>query len=294
MKKYLLYRLKRKLLVGGIKNEIVKNNYIRYLNYNYLKKEYHSLIDNTNYESISKEETKKIWVCWFQGIDNAPDIVKINFNKLKETFPDYEVIMITEDNYKEFVNIPSFLIEKFKKGIISYAHFSDIIRIYLLCDIGGIWIDSTVYTTAKSIPHYLSNNKFFMFKEVCLDRSDTPLVVASNWFIKSNKNNPILLLVRDLLCQYWSDTNILIDYFIFHIFFSLATTKYQELWDSVPTYNNINPHVMQFELFNKYDSERFKYYETISDFHKLTYKFKKEDIKKNTNLAYIMGEYHEK
>ena len=192
------------------------------------------------------------------------------------------------------LDIPDFLIEKWKKGTISYAHFSDIIRVFLLCDIGGIWIDSTVYMSTNSVPKYLSDNKFFMFKEISLDRSAEPVVVASNWFIKSNKDNPILLLTRDLLCEYWHETDILFDYFIFHIFFALACKRYPDLWNNMSTYNNINPHIMQFELFNKFDKYRFLYYEKISDFHKLTFKFKEEDVPKDSNLAYLLEGFNEK
>ena len=292
MKKFIWYRLKRKLLVDGIKNEIVRDSYIRYLNYRYLNKRYHSLIANCNYDKMSDKDTKKIWVCWFQGLAEAPELVKMNYQRLKATFKDYEVIMITEDNFQDYVKIPDYLIDKWHQGIISYAHFSDIIRIYLLCDIGGIWIDSTVYTTAKTMPKYISDSKFFVFKEISLNRGDMPLVVSSNWFIKSHKNNPILLLTRDLLCAYWQDTDVLLDYFIFHIFLGIASRKYADIWNEVPTYNNINPHIMQFELTNKYDKERFAYYKSISDFHKLTYKFK--EVKKGSNLAYIMENKDEK
>ena len=44
MKKFIAYRLKRKLLVNNIKNEIVKNNYIRYLNSNYLYMHYKTFL----------------------------------------------------------------------------------------------------------------------------------------------------------------------------------------------------------------------------------------------------------
>ena len=294
MKKFIFYRLRRKLLVDGIKNEIVRDNYVRYLNYNYIYAQYKDFINNKTYGEISSKETKKIWVCWFQGLNNAPDIVKLNFNKLKTTFTDYEVIMITEDNYHEYVNIPKYIIDKFNDKIISYAHFSDILRVYLLCDIGGIWIDSTVLTTAKRMPDYIKSSKFFMFQEISLNRGDLPIVLGSSWFMKSNKDNPILLLTKDLLCLYWQNTNVLIDYFLVHLFISIAARKYHDLWNSMPIYNNINPHIMQFELFNKYDKDRFMYYKSISDFHKLTYKFKKEDIHNESNIAYILGDKYEK
>ena len=290
MTNHLLFRVKKKLLTMTIKNNIIKDSYKHNLTYNYLYKKNKSLIDSSHYDKMAVKETKKIWVCWFQGLDSAPDIVKTCFNRLKNNFSGYDIVLITEKNFKDYVQIPEFIIEKWKKGIISYTHFSDILRTFLLADVGGIWVDSTVYVTASSMPKYISDNPFFAFKEINLDRSDIPSVVASSWFIKSNKNNPILLLTKDLICEYWKKSSVLIDYYLFHLFFAMSCRKYNDIWDSVPTYNNVNPHVMQFELFNKYNKERFNYYAAISDFHKLTYKFHGKEITKDTNIGHILGD----
>lgn len=290
MKNEIIFRIIKKIKTYNISNNIIKETYKQYLSYKYLEKKYKKIIDNSHYKEMQKQETKIIWVCWFQGIENAPEIVKVCIERLKQTFINYEIIIITEENFKEYVKIPEYIIEMWKEGKIGYAHFSDILRLFLLCEIGGIWIDSTVYTTAKTMPNYLEQNPFFVFQEINLNRNDKQLVVASNWFIKSNAKNPILLLTRDLLCEYWKKTNVAIDYYIFHLFFKMATEKYPEIWKQVPIYNNVNPHIMQFELFEKYDKQRFAYYANISDFHKLTYKFKGNKIAKNSNVAHILGD----
>ena len=64
----------------------------------------------------------------------------------------------------------------------------------------------------------------------------------------------------------------MIDYYIYHLFFHLATEKYPELWKAVPRYSNIPPHVLQFELFEPYAEERFRQLTQMSDFHKLNWK----------------------
>lgn len=43
-----------------------------------------------------------------------------------------EIIVITKDNF------PNYIIEKFNKGNISIQQFSDIIRVYLMYNYGGI------------------------------------------------------------------------------------------------------------------------------------------------------------
>lgn len=288
MKNSFWFRMKRKITTLLIKNNIVKEAYKQDVAYKYLYKKYFKVINNHKYNDISNNDTKIIWVCWFQGLDNAPEIVKVCYEKLTNTFKDYKIILITDQNYSDYVNIPKYIVDKWKSGLINHTHFSDILRVFLLADNGGIWMDSTVYTTAKEIPSYISENPFFVYKNIKLDRSDEFPIVASSWLIKSNKNNPIMLLTKDLICEYWKESNVLIDYYLFHIFFAIASRKYYEMWENVPTYNNVNPHIMMFELFKDYDKKRFDFYKSISDFHKLTYKFKDSEITKKTNIYHIL------
>ena len=104
--------------------------------------------------------TNIIWVCWFQGEDQAPALVQKCIWNLKQFNQDeYTIKIVTLDNYKDFIDLPSYIEEKFKKGIISYTQLSDILRFTLLATHGGIWIDST-YLTLSSLPKYVTNHSF--------------------------------------------------------------------------------------------------------------------------------------
>lgn len=96
----------------------------------------------------------------------------------------------------------------------------------------------------------------------------------SNWFIVSDPHDPILTLVRDLHYAYWKDYDYLMHYFIFHMFFYVAANAYKEEWSSVPFISNQPPFAMHyaFSAGETYSEARMKYFESVSDFHKLTYK----------------------
>lgn len=91
----------------------------------------------------------KIWVCWWQGLDNAPEIVKTCVESIKRNSGKYEVLIITDENYKQYVKFPDWLEEKRKHGIISKTIYSDLLRLNLLSTYGGIWIDSTFFVREK-------------------------------------------------------------------------------------------------------------------------------------------------
>ena len=260
--------------------------------YRKLKRKYRKILINDkpiiNDERII-EESDKIWICWFQGIENAPELVKACYNSVLKNYKDKEIIVLTEENYKKYVDMPEHIIKKWEKGYITFAHFSDILRIELLSKYGGLWLDSTIFTTKRSELVFNENIELFVFKQVDLDRKNSLSVVASNWLIYANKNNNIINLTKKLLYYYWKDYNYAINYNIVHIFFKLATEVYKDEWKNVPTFNNISPHILQFELNDDFQEIRFNEIKNMSDFHKLNWRIKSEN--KNSFYNYIVDNY---
>lgn len=261
----------------------------QYKTYNKLYKKYEKLINDFSVDDVQKS-SDFVWICWLQGLDNAPELVRACVNSVKQNMPDKNVVIITNDNLNEYINLPSYIIEKHNSGIIPHAQFSDIIRIELLCRYGGLWVDSTVLCTSSQIPRYIFEEPLFVYKSFDLLKTNLIPTVASNWLIASKTNNPILLLTRKLLFQYWKDNNYLIDYYIFHIFFNMATKKYANEWENVPAFNNHSPHTLMFELGKKYSKERFEQIEKMSVFHKLERHTNYSD-KKGSMYEYIIKTY---
>lgn len=76
-----------------------------------------------------------------------PDIVKACYASTKRYANQHPVILITEQNYQEYATMPDYILQKVKKHEISLTHFSDMLRINLLKQHGGIWTDSTLLFT---------------------------------------------------------------------------------------------------------------------------------------------------
>lgn len=244
--------------------------------------------ERENEEFIGEFLDRKIWVCWLQGIDNAPPIVKKCFQSLKQNIGNREIVIITRENFTQYVELPDYIISKYEKGIIGNAHFSDILRLKLLITYGGTWIDSTVLTTSNNIPSYMFDDDLFVFRTLKPGLDGHPISV-SNWFITSKQHNEILELTLKLLYTYWERNDSLIDYYIFHMFFELAVEAYPELWRKVIPVSNELPHMLLLRLFDDYDEKMFDGIVNQTSFHKLTYKFTKEDEEKdNTNYQHVM------
>jgi hypothetical protein len=226
-----------------------------------------------------------IWTCWFQGIDNAPPIVKACIESMHRHSGNYEIVVITEKNMKDYANFPDYITQKFYSGIIPVAHFSDLLRTLLLVNHGGIWIDATVFLT-QNIPPFLINSDFFVFQRSLLNPGLQP---CSSWLIISKKDNLLLKKVITVLFNYWKINNYLIHYFIYHLTFFLLIhedTEIKRFWENIFYKNNSDPHFLQSRLFDEYEPMMKNYIWDLSFAHKLTYKFPNADLVKRENTYY--------
>lgn len=108
----------------------------------------------------------RIWVFWNSGFEKAPKIVKICLDSIKKHSAGRIVEMLDLDNLGKYIEIPSYILKKYKESKISHQHFSDIVRSVLLRNYGGTWIDATTYLS-NDIPQYIFDAEFFA--PVCYD-----------------------------------------------------------------------------------------------------------------------------
>lgn len=173
-----------------------------------------------------------------------------------------------------------------KNGIITNTHFSDILRAALLVEHGGLWLDSTVYCTGNNIELF-EKQDLFVYRNGWMDMEN---INMASWLMYAKSNNKILKTTLELLYKYWQKNNYLCNYFLFHMFFKMATDKFNSEWEKVPYLNQIDNHLLARELLNKYNENVFNMIIKITDFHKLTYKLEGTVDKKNTFFEKIIND----
>lgn len=236
--------------------------------------------------NLPHKSSNKIWICWFQGIENAPDIVKMCYQSIKENLGNREIILITSENMFEYVEFPNFIIKKWEQGIIKQAHMSDLLRLELLIKYGGLWLDATVLCTQREeeIPNYFFNSDLFFFQ--CLKPGrDGHSHFISNWLISAKSNNKLLMAIQQLCYSYWKDHNDIIDYFIFHHFATMVLEYYSEEWLNIIPRDNATPHILLLRFFEQYNEDIWNDIIRQTPFHKLSYKFK-DEMKSKSNTYY--------
>lgn len=244
-----------------------------------LEKRYKKCLIRFDEEYKEKEHNKcdKIWICWFQGIDGAPYIVKKCVESVIKNNPDKEVVIITSKNLHDYVRFPKYIEEKWKKGIITHTHMTDLLRLELLIRYGGTWIDATVFCSSNEIPSYFFDSDLFFYQLLKPGR-DGNGIYFSSWFMSAKTNNKILMATRALCYEYWKKNDAMWDYFLLHDFMSIVLEYYPDEWKKIIPRDNAAPHMLLLRLFDRYDEETWKAIKEQTPFHKLTYKFEKNQI----------------
>ena len=236
--------------------------------YEYLLR-YKSACANVMHKPIEPKE-KIIWTCWLQGEENAPLIVKRCLASMRQNAYGYKVIVLDKQSIPKYVTVPDYIESKHQTGIIPHAHYSDIVRLMLLQKYGGVWIDSTIFLTG-ALPKYITDSPLFCYQPIYQGH-----VELANCFFASDKNHPIITAELDLLLAYWKKENKLVSYSLFHLMWAIAVHSSEELyvlWKNVPFVPGLTIDVLRHDLSLPYSETRWKDICSISNVHKLTYKF---------------------
>ena len=239
---------------------------------------------------ISPLTSHCLWFCWLQGIEQAPPLVHACLNSIRRNLPEREVVVLSLANYRDYVELPSEIEEKFRRGYIPNALFSDMLRVALLCQHGGTWMDASLLCTSHNFPPRVLDCDLFLFQH--LQPGEYRFRGTSNWFITACPQNPLLLVLRDLLFQYWRDHDCTLDYYIFHQFFAWIAQECPEEVAAMPRGNRLPPLQLGARLDKPFDAKWWDDFTDRCAFHKLNFRVA-ERIKHpaNTYYAHILEQY---
>lgn len=207
-------------------NEILRNKTYRYLEHRYerLAREM-----TAPYTPGVLPEMPVIWVFWWQGIENAPDIIRRCVQSIRSNSGQFTVQIVDEKNYREFVNVPPHLLEKLSNKTITLTHFADFYRMALLAEHGGLWLDASLFVS-KPIEQEIIAQPLFTIRNPGMDPAN-----ISNWewtvgVIGGWKGNSLFRGASELLSAYWREHDILADYFVFDYLIRLLCSCSAELY----------------------------------------------------------------
>ncbi|MDR1678790.1 MAG: capsular polysaccharide synthesis protein [Prevotellaceae bacterium] len=216
----------------------------------------------------------KIWTMWLQGVENAPEIIQKCIASVKKQYGD-EVIVLTNENISQFVDIPYFVAQKHKKGIISNTFYSDIIRFLIIEKYGGLWLDGTTFLLGK-IPDYIRFADIFFYKAENKTLSSIGVIAAK-------PHNLLIQKAIAVMLEYWKNEKRLMSYTITTLSLEMAinsSAEMKNLWNSIPYVPVANKGLLLRKLFDKYDETHIEVMKQLSVIQQLSWKFPKKEYDK--------------
>ena len=244
-----------------------------------------------------------IWCCWWQGVESMPEIVKMCHTRLKQVIPKdkTELHIITFDNYKDYVDIPEHILEKFNKGIVTMTTMSDVLRFCLLERYGGYWLDATVFFT-DDIPEEYFTRDFYCQKMTNKTENVAREACKCNWCgfsMHGEKDNILFRYMVDAFSHWWSKYDSIIDYVLIDYMLMSGYKHIPAITKIIDTVENNNEDI--FELYKylnePYSDKLLKRFTDKNVMHKLTYKMelkKKTDDGKLTLYGHLLNEVYSK
>jgi hypothetical protein len=216
-----------------------------------------------------------IWLFWWQGIDEAPAIVKKCIESIESHKGKHEIVLLTKKNIEEYVDIPGYIYRKVNLGIISIPHFADILRTKLLYQHGGIWMDSTLFIT-DDFCEDIYRHDFYTIRHT--QRADYHVCKGkwSSFFMASGKGNPLFSYLTQAQCDYWKNENASICYLLIDCFIALGYENIlvcRQMIDLVPV-NNTGTMNLASHFNDNYSNELVEELSADTYLHKLSNKVK--------------------
>jgi hypothetical protein len=263
----------------------------------FLDKEFKEFWDTYKVPSLCDDDEdlplrKKIWICWWQGLENAPEIVNACVSSICKNSGDIEVIVITDKNVNQYVQFPKWLERKRESGIISRTIFSDLLRVNILSRYGGIWIDSTFFCTRPCVEDYVKM-PLWSIKRPNYGHLSVACGFFANYSLACNYGHrSVFTVIRDMLYYYWEHHDRLIDYLLTDYVIVLAQKHYRQIADAFSSILPNNPRCDDLfkVLGDPYDEKIWADLKKDTSLFKLTWKqtFPKEVDGKKTFYGMLL------
>lgn len=182
-----------------------------------------------------------IWVCWWTGEDTAPPLVKKCIQSIRANAGCHPVHLITKENYGQYLTIPDYILEKVAAKQMGLAHLADYIRVKLLAQYGGLWLDATMFCSA-AVPEGCFSAPVFTCKGPVRPSSYISNYRWVTFCLGGWRGNVFYRFLSEAFEAYWKQNKRAVDYLFFDHIILMAYERIpavKALLDAVPE-NNIH------------------------------------------------------
>lgn len=230
-----------------------------------------------------------VWSTWLQGMGKAPETVRVCMESWHRELPEYDIRVVDSCNYHKWVELPPYVVEKHRKGLIPPALFCDLLRLALLKRYGGVWMDASVYCSGFGNEKLrvrwdrIMDYEFTVFRY--FHRGSAVPVGLSNWFMAAVPNEKVVSVVFNALLAYWRDYDCTVNYYVMHLFLGMALRTFPDVASSMPHENSYHSLLLGKVLADDYNDAKWRELASNVSIHKLNYR-KESEVKRNPDGYY--------
>ena len=258
---------------------------------NYLAKNYLWAAEKVSPKKVTVETPETIWQFWDNPTGKTtPEIVKACLESAKKFTGNFDHKILNNSTIGNYSDLPGYVFDRLKSGQMGYAHFADLLRLNLLKNHGGIWMDATLYIT-DFVPKYIVDEDFFVFliaKQARYSYSHSSTFMA-NCFIRAKKGSFLCEAWYEMCVEYWKNEAKALDYYQHQLMFKALAERNltaKQLFENMP-------HIPEDELslfigdniVKKFDADEWEKIRTTSFLQKTTYRIPYRDDYSDTYFS---------
>lgn len=238
--------------------------------------------DEDVYVNKSIKKNNAIWTIWWQGEENAPELVRACIYSMRRHSGSHPVIVIDKDNYNEYLQLPQMIEQRFEKSTLDKSNLkkctlditqkSDIMRCYLLYYYGGLWCDATMMFTQDV------DERIFSEQWSTLGQDNKWYIGRGKWssfFMGSTYGNGFIKFNYDMHIEYWTHNQYYVNYLMTDHMFDIAQKErilFRNMVDAVKTGNKKCLTINRLRLKACKDEEAKTFFAT-QKYHKLSWRW---------------------
>lgn len=167
-----------------------------------------------------------VWVYWAQGWASAPSVVRLCMDSMKLHAGPGPVVALDATNVRHMVDLPEWTYEKYNRGYIGEAHYSDLLRINLLKQFGGLWMDATLFLSGDVSVPMASSDRFITCQPTRrTDGANVSRQEFTTYLLGGTDECALWSRVEDVLLAYWSDHPVALHYHLLDYAISLVRNR---------------------------------------------------------------------
>lgn len=201
----------------------------------FLKRELHELVleyQNKSTQIRVTEDQAPVWVFWWQGESVMPPIIQLCLKSKKVNAGEHPIYVLDKHNYQNYTSLPDYILDAFMQKKISIVNLSDIIRVTLLAQYGGLWLDASIFCY-RQIPEVCFERELYTIKHNTKDKKFISEYRWTTFLLGGKAGNKLYCFLRDAFYILVKKYGTFIDYFTMDYLINLAYTEIQDIHQAI-------------------------------------------------------------